>query len=128
MLASVGPNEHLWLEDAEDEIDPAQTAAIAGIPHRGHVHVSRCRQVSTQVTFNGETKERKFPPAARVDRVFDWAVSKRAFDLTPTDAAEHVLQITGTNIQPDLADHIGSFIGDHCTVALSLVPKIRNEG
>ena len=62
------------------------------------------------------------------ERVFDWAVSKRGFGLTPTDAAEHVLQITGTNVQPDLADHIGSFVDKRCVVSLSLVPKIRNEG
>jgi len=125
---SVSRGEHVWLEDVDDELDVAVSVAAARIPHRGHVHVNRCRRVTALVTFNGETKDRQFAPAVRIERVFDWAVSKRGFDLTPTDAAEHVLQITGTNIQPDLADHVGSFADDDCTVSLSLVPKIRNEG
>jgi hypothetical protein len=127
-VASVGPDDHLWLEDVDEEIDANQSVRGAGLTHRGHLHVSRCRQVTVQVSYNGAAKDHRFRPAARIERVFDWAVSKRGFGLTPTDAAEHVLQITGTNVQPDLADHIGSFVDKRCVVSLSLVPKIRNEG
>lgn len=124
----VADGEHVWLEDTETEVDVRLTVVEAHIPHRGRVHINRCHEVATSVTYNGETKERTFHPATRIERVFEWAVSKHGFNLTPTDATEHVLQLSGTTIQPDQFDHIGSFVGEHCTVSFGLVAKIRNEG
>lgn len=121
-------DEHVWLEETEAEVDTTATIAQAGLRHRSHVHVNRCKRVKASVTFNGVTKEREFHVSTRVERVFDWAVSKRGFNLTPTDATEHTLQVTGTTIQPDPGDHIGSFVTEHCTVLFGLVAKIRNEG
>lgn len=124
----IDEGESVWMEETEAELDVAMTIAEAGIPHRGKVHVGRCRKVRTKVTYNGATKEHSFHPGAKVERVFDWAVSDHGFDLTPTDAVDHELQISGTSIKPDASDHVGSFVDDHCAVAFSLVPKIRNEG
>ena len=120
--------ERVWLEETEAEMDTATTVIEAELRHRSHVHVNRCTRVKTSVTFNGVTKEREFHVSTRIERVFDWAVSKKGFNLTPTDATEHTLQVTGTTIQPDAGDHIGSFVKDHCTVSFGLVAKIRNEG
>jgi hypothetical protein len=124
----IGDGELVWAEDSDAEIDVSLTVAAAGLRHRGHVHAGRCRKVETEVTHNSDSKQRTFQPSTRIDRVFEWAVSKRGFNLTPTDAAEHELVVSGTSIKPDPSDHVGSFIGDDCAVAFSLVPKIRNEG
>jgi hypothetical protein len=120
--------ERVWLEETETEIDTTITVIEANLGHHGHVHVNRCHEVVTSVTYNGATKERTFHPATRIERVFEWAVSKHGFNLTPADATEHVLQLTGTTIQPDVHDHIGSFVGEHCSVSFGLVPKIRPQG
>lgn len=124
----IGRGELIWAEDSDAEIDVTLTIAAAGLRHRGHVHIGRCRKVETEVTHNSVATDRTFQPSTRIERVFEWAVSKRGFNLTPTDAAEHELMLSGTSIKPDPSDHVGSFVGDDCTVAFSLVPKIRNEG
>lgn len=120
--------EHVWVQETETELEVTLTLLEAGIPHREHVHVNRCRKVAVTVTYNGPSKAHTFHPSTRVEKVFDWAVSTQGFDLTPTDALDHELQITGTSIKPDGSDHIGSFVNDDCAVAFSLVAKIRNEG
>jgi hypothetical protein len=125
---TLADGERVWLEETEDELDVTMTVAEARIPHRGHVHVNRCPRAATTVTYNGEEKQRTFRSSARIERVFEWAVSKRGFNLTPTDAAEHALQVAGTTTQPDPGDQVGSFVDAHCAVTFSLVAKIRNEG
>ena len=120
--------ERVWLEETDVEIDLTVTVVEAELRHRSHVHVNRCTRVKTSVTFNGATKERDFHVSTRIERVFNWAVSKQGFNLTPTDATEHTLQVAGTTIQPDAGDHIGSFTNAHCAVSFGLVAKIRNEG
>lgn len=125
---SMEDGEIVWIEEAEEELKVTATLVEAAIPHRGHVHVNRCRKVSTTVTYNGTSKAHVFGPAAKVARVRKWALSKHGFDLTPTDAADLVLVLAGTTVKPDLSDHLGSFVGDDCEVAFDLVPKPRTEG
>lgn len=92
------------------------------------LHVTRCLKVKVAVRFNGETKSRAFPPSATVERVRRWA-ARRAFGLSPRDAAEHVLQIQGTTTRPDRDTHIGALTdGKACAVAFDLVPSKRVEG
>lgn len=120
--------EFVWAEESEEELKVTLTLVEAAIPHRGHVHVNRCRKVEVTVTYNGISKEDTFAPSAKVARVRKWALSKKGFDLTPTDAADLVLVFAGTTDKPDLTDHVGSFAGKNCGVALDLVPKPRTEG
>jgi hypothetical protein len=92
------------------------------------LHVTRCHKVEVVVRFNGEDAQRRFPPSATVERVHRWA-ARRVFGLTPRDAAEHVLQIQGTNTRPDRDVHIGTLTdGKICAVAFDLVPRKRVEG
>lgn len=92
------------------------------------LHITRCRHVEVVVRFNGEDAARRFPPSATVERVRRWA-ARRAFDLSPRDAAEHVLQIQGTTTRPDRDVHIGTLTKDEtCAVAFDLVPNKRVEG
>ena len=127
--AAVQEGERVWLvEEDITEVDITVTLAEAKIPHRGHIHANRCHEVATSVTFNGETKGRTFHPATRIERVHEWAVGKEGFKLDPKDAAEHALQLCNTTDQPDDADHLGSFVNNHCAVCFDLVPKHRAEG
>ncbi len=92
------------------------------------LHVTHCRHIEVSVRFNGEDAKRRFPPSATVARVHHWA-ARRAFHLTPRDAAEHVLQLQGTVKRPDRDVHIGTLAeGKMCAVAFDLVPRKRVEG
>jgi hypothetical protein len=97
-----------------------------GRPLRMHVH--RCRSIATFITFNGQTKEHPFGPATTVAAVKGWAAIK-AFHMTPGDAAEHVLQLSGTSTRPEPDTHIGALVsGKECQVRFDLVPSKRVEG
>jgi hypothetical protein len=128
---AVGLNdgETAWLEDSDDDgLDTTRTVADS-IGDRGHVHVNRCRRIAVTVNFNSEAKARSFPPGTPIRRVFNWATGDDGFPMSGEDRAEHTLQLCGTTEQPDLADHVGSFVasGD-CDVCFDLVPKHRFEG
>ncbi len=92
------------------------------------LHVTHCRKVETVVRFNGEDKQRRFPPGTVVERIRRWAAC-RAFGLAPHDAGEHVLQLQGTTTRPDRDAHVGVLTdGKTCSVAFDLVPNKRVEG
>ena len=92
------------------------------------LQVTRCRKIEIVVRFNGENKQRSFPPGTIVERVRRWAAC-RAFGLSPRDAAEHVLQLQGTTTWPDRDIHVGTLTdGKTCAVAFDLVPSKRVEG
>jgi hypothetical protein len=125
----------LFLEDIDGAIDadavieellplPIEDDAIGPL----RIHVSHCRHVEVSVRFNGETKKRNFSPSATIERVRRWA-ARRAFQLSPRDAAEHVLQLQSTTTRPDRDVHVGTLTQGHsCTVAFDLVPCQRVEG
>ena len=92
------------------------------------LHVSCCRQIEVVVRFNGEEVTRRFSPGATIARVHHWA-ARRAFHMAPRDAAEHVLQLQGSNDRPDRDIHIGTLTsGDTCCIGFDLVPRKRVEG
>ena len=103
------------------------------VPHdKGHaplrLHVHRCRRVTVSVVFNGEEKSRNFGPGATIATVKKWAALK-AFEMDPGDAAEHVLQLSGTMDRPSPDTHIGALVHcGECAVAFDLVPLKRVEG
>lgn len=70
-----------------------------------------------------------FGPGVPMHAVKSWAVGKKGFNLTPVDAAEHILQLTGTADRPDEDVHVGSLVGaTGCKVEFDLVAKVRVEG
>lgn len=128
LLAGQDPDAKVWIEDSEEEIDPDLTLEEAGIRHRHHVYRGRCRRVEVVVRFNGE-HTREFGPNSTIKKVFHWASGKKAFDLSPEQAAKHVLAVPGAD--HFLADgvHVGSLITPGtCKVVLDLCPRERFEG
>ncbi len=92
------------------------------------IHVSRCKKVEVEVRFNGQRATRSFLPGATIARVHHWA-ARRAFEMSACDAAEHVLQLHGSDTQPDRDVHIGSLTScSECAVSFDLVPRKRVEG
>ena len=119
----------LFLEESEEPLRPDQMLAEAGINDKSHVHVHRVRKIEITVTYNGSSETKDFPPSTTLYRIKEWAVSKKVFNLSEVDSAEHVLQISGSNIRPDEDSHIGSLVNYPAqTLSFDLVPKIRVEG
>jgi hypothetical protein len=126
-----GSTEELlvFVEDASEPLDPNAVvpANEPGKPLRLHVH--RCRSVTADVTFNGRTVEHRFGPGTTVQTVKRWATGDAGFKMTEADAAEHVLQLTGTTTRPEPDTHIGALTtGGECRVRFDLVPLKRVEG
>ena len=115
-------NSDLLLElDAEiDEV---------GLAPRSRVHVHRCKVVEVTVNYNRDQKKGFFPPSATVDWVKEWAIGKDQYDMSPVDAAEHVLKLCNSGDLPDGEVHIGTLVKvSDGTLCFDLVPKQRIEG
>jgi hypothetical protein len=116
-------------EDHDEPVDTGVSIEAAAIGDREHVFAGPGLRLNLGVTYNGVTKSRDFSASTRIQRVFDWAVSKQEFDLGREDATEHALALCGSGdpLQPDV--HIGSLPQDSPDhVCLDLVPKHRFEG
>jgi len=95
--------------------------------HGIRIHLHRCKHINVQVSFNGNTVQRESNPAMTVGKIRQWA--GHALGMQSADVAEHVLQISGSNEQPDIDVHIGAltqFPG--CSVMFDLVPAHRING
>ena len=118
----------LYLEDEEEPVPPKRKIPphASGKPHRVHIH--RCRRIEVATTFNGETQTVALPPALTVGTA-KRRIAQGLFGMDPKDAAEHVLQLTGTAERPEPDTHLGSLVGDGaCALAFDLVPLTRVEG
>lgn len=117
----------LSVEDDDDAGSNATRVKHLKKEHGIHVHLHRCKHIVAHVRFNGQAVEHKFSPATTVGRVRDWAGHK--LHMQPGDIAEHVLQVAGTNEQPDIGVHIGTIAKcPQCSVTLDLVPAHRING
>ena len=135
ILVFVGECEEALAEpdDVEDgcdthaPVDISLTIEVLEIERHRHVHCHTCRHVATDVTFNGDTKRRRFSPSATVGTVAQWA--RRKFRLDPAAAAEYVLQITGTTEQPRSDKHLGELLkAGTCSLSLEFVKEITHQG
>ncbi|HMJ01173.1 MAG TPA: hypothetical protein VK488_15180 [Gaiellaceae bacterium] len=118
----------VFINDGEESADSEQTLAEAGVGDDDHIHVARCRRVTATVNFKEDSRSRKFPPNAAMIAVFEWAAGPKGFKLSPTDKAEHMLVITGTETAADEDAHLEAYASDECTAEFDLVPKHRFEG
>jgi hypothetical protein len=118
----------LSVEDDDDDAH-AHSSHVKQLKkeHGVRVHLHRCKHIDVQVRFGAEVVHHQFRPATTVGRVRLWAGQK--LGMAPGDIAEHVLQIAGTNDQPDVDVHIGALAkGPHCAVTFDLVPAHRING
>lgn len=118
----------LTVEDDEDGAhDKAKRVKDLRGEHGVRVHLHRCKHVDVTVRFGAEKVEHKFKPAATVGRVRQWAGHR--LGMKPGDIAEHVLQIAGTNVQPEVDVHIGTLTRcPACAIVFDLVPAHRING
>lgn len=117
----------IFLEDKEDALDAGLPLTAQGVKNKDRVTLHRCKRVEASVAFNARLEQRKFNPAATVGRVKRWFVKE--IGMTPVDASEHVLQITGTSRRPDEDVPIGTLVTrGTCSVAFTFVPRKRVEG
>ena len=115
----------LLLEDVDEP--PDEHKAIGEHGKHVKVHVHRCTRVAVTVTFNHRHVEHSFPPSATIARVKAWAADK--LGMSPEDATEHVLQISGTHTRPSPGAHLGSLVScPHCQAKFDLVPEERVNG
>lgn len=129
LRADDGEDLIVTIENRDEELDLDAPLRMAGVADRGRVHVHRCKRVAVTVSFNGEQKFNDFPPSTTVKRVTKWALGKDGFDLSDTDAADHLLQLLGSAERPDEDTHIGSLVEiPECSLRFDLVPKSRVEG
>jgi hypothetical protein len=119
----------VFVEDADEELDPTATLAVAGVADRAHLFRGRRRRIKVAVSFNGESIDREFRPNATVGRVFRWATGPNGFDLSKEDAAEHTLAISPGDTIPPRDAHLGSLDnGSPGRLTFALIPKHRFEG
>ena len=122
------PDSLLFLEDEDDPVDDGARVKDRATAKGLKVHVHRCRHVEVNVSFNGETAERRFPPSATIARVKRWA-AERKFGMTDEEAGEHVLQLAGSHDRPAPGAHIGALTdGKVCGLAFDLVADERVNG
>lgn len=99
-------------------------------PLHGHdkaiLHLHRCRQIKVVVNYKAETFNHKFAPGTTIKRVTKWATKKA--ELDDAEAQEHVLQISGTRIQPPQNAHLGSLKMCGCEIEFDLVRKQLVQG
>jgi hypothetical protein len=117
----------LWLEDADAPLARDSALVDSGVTHHAHLHLSRSKKIDTFVAFNGDTKDKEFGPNSTFKRVFNWATSKDVFPMDAEQKAKHTLEIAGTEIEPEMTEHIDRYANDD-VLRLNLVPKDRHAG
>lgn len=118
----------LYIENEKEPIEPCARLDDYDCRRGLRVHIARCRRVAVEVTFNGQTIERGFPPALTLARVKRWA-ALRGFDMSKEEAGEHALQIGGTHTRPSLNTHLGALLACAvCEIEFDLVPDERING
>lgn len=116
----------LYLEDSDE---PVGEWDLVG-KHVGgtvKIHAHRCRHILATVNFNGDTVRHRFGPGTTVARAKNWAADQ--FGMTPPEASEHTLQISGTQERLAPGVHLGALAScPACSIAFDLVPHERVNG
>jgi hypothetical protein len=128
LLVEDDPDGNIWIEEIDEEIDLDITLEAAGIRHHHHVHRGHCHRVEVVVRFNGD-HEHAYGAATTIKTVEKWAFGPKVADLSPEQAAKHVLAVPGADHFLETGVHVGSLvIQGSCKVILDLLPRSRFEG
>lgn len=119
-----GDEVFIFVEDEDDEHALEKLGQIAeGL----RVQLHRLKGIDVVVRYAGREVRRSFRPSATVGRVKKWAAHEMG--VAPSDAAELMLQISGTDNRPDTDTHIGSLVkAPKHTLEFDLVPSPRVNG
>jgi len=113
-----------YIEDSDDE---HAIEKLTEIPEGLRVHAHRLKGIDVNVRYAGRDVRRTFRPSATLQRVKGWAV--RELGIAASDAAELMLQVSGTAQRPDPDTHIGALVKfPNRTLCLDLVPSTRVNG
>lgn len=115
---------HFYIEDEDEE---ARAETLKKIPDGLRVHLHRLKGIDVQVRYAGRDVRRTFRPSATISRVKRW--STQELGIAPSDAAELMLQISGSEARPDADIHIGSLVKAPArSISFDLVPSPRVNG
>ncbi len=127
LFAILPPFEHPVFVFIENHDDECGFNDLKEVPEGLRVHVHRHRTVDVTVRYAGRTVHKAFAPSTTIEAVKRHAT--RELGMTPSDAAELMLQVAGTDLRPDPDVHIGTLAKGHeCKVTLDLVPSPRING
>lgn len=91
--------------------------------------VHRCRHITAEIHYDGETRKHDFSPAVTVLRVLHWAVGKHGFNLDDNAAAKANLILRGSEEPLPKDTMIGRYT-EHtdCAITLDLTLKDFTNG
>ena len=117
----------LFVDEDDHAYSEGASARLEGLRHGSHLHLCRCRKISTTVNYLDQSTERKFSPGTRVRRVKAWAVEH--FEIEATDAGEHILRVCNSTDEPATDTPLHELTeAPECRVCFDLVPEKRVEG
>ena len=118
----------LFVEDKGGVLDLEIFVHEYGDRHKIH-HVHHCREVEVIAYYGKETATHIYPPSIRIQKILDWAVSVKKFNIDPTIALEMQLSLHGTEAALPAGAHIGRYAKHgHCTVELDLTRGDIHQG
>jgi hypothetical protein len=124
LLPRVEEQIHTYIEDEDDEL---ALEKLTEIPEGLRIHLHRLKSIDVTVHYAGRDVRRTFRPSATVARVKKWAT--RELGVSASDAAELMLQVTGSDSRPDADTHIGTLVKAPAKVlSFDLVPSPRVNG
>ncbi len=117
----------LFIDEDDHSYHGDESVRLESLKHGSHIHLCRCRAISTTVNYLDKSEERKFAPGTRVRRVKAWAV--RHFEIEATDAGEHILRLCDSTEEPPTDTPLHELTeAPQCCVCFDLVPEKRVEG
>ena len=120
------PQENVFIF-VEDEDDEHALEKLKHVDEGLRVHLHHLKSIDVIVSYAGRDVRRSFRPSTTVGRVKKWATGE--LGVVPSDAAELMLQIRGTESRPDTDIHIGTLVkSPEHTLELDLVPSPRVNG
>lgn len=116
----------IFINEDEQHLHGERHHPVLGIKHGARIHVTRSKRTKAIVHFLDQTEEHEFPPGVRVRTVKAKAV--HAFQMTPADAADHVLQLCNSTERPTSDTTLHELAKGCSAICFDLVPEKRVEG
>jgi hypothetical protein len=111
----------------EDEDDEHAFEKLNQVNEGIRIQLHRLKSIDVIVRYAGKDVLRSFRPSTTVGRVKKWATHE--LGVAPSDAAELMLQIRGTDNRPDADIHIGTLVkAPEHKLEFDLVPSPRVNG